>query len=129
MSVGTWSLTEVTNNPYQPHVLSVLCRVWFALRAGFYYYLHRGTQSSQWHKPPGLLPHKDIPLARTDPATLSSLSDGSSSLLPAIKKKRRKGALSEHAAFWGRTPQTQAYHRDRYMNGRSAPEPVDPPYT
>jgi hypothetical protein len=84
---------------------------------GCFFYQHRLTQATQWHKPMGLVPHKDVAMASTE---ADGTGDNEGGWLPPIAGTQ--GQETKEASYWGRTPQTRKYREDSYMNGESHQE-------
>jgi len=77
--------------------------------AGFYYYYNKQSQASQWHRPLGLHPMKDLECA--DESQQDQYDDGE----PVTVHKRAK---PKSLIKWGRTPDIQAYIQARYQAGK-----------
>lgn len=90
---------------------------------GCFFYQHRLTEATQWHKPVGLLPTKDVAMHDAQPAVADQSSGG---LLPPIAGAQGK-ASTEGSSYWGRTQHTRKYRDDLYMNG-ATPIHLYPPF-
>lgn len=93
------------------------CYVFHSGLPGCFFYQHRLTQATQWHKPMGLVPHKDVAMASTE---ADGTGDNEGGWLPPIAGTQ--GQETKEASYWGRTPQTRKYREDSYMNGASEQE-------